>query len=139
MFQDLVERAKRHGENIKTKSDRKKEVKLLLRDVVKEAIPELEQLGFYKVHYHELCDSFTLRLQVRRSYSESSFTHNMELNSIKSCINYGSGANSAKGKEFAFNYDMNDSQLVGIMKHALRALVAGALHSLEEGKVRGMA
>ena len=64
-------------------------------------------------------------------YSESRFIHNLELASIKDCIHYGCGANSASDKEMQFDYNWNDSKLIATMKNALRALVSGALETKE--------
>lgn len=138
MFQDLVQRAKNHGHDVKLERERKDEVRNLIRETVESFIPEIKELGFVDVKYYNSTPTyFSLRIQPRRGYSEDRFTHNMELGSITNTINYGSGANSAQGKQMEFSYDMNNSQIVGITKNALRALVSGALQSMEHIKAQG--
>jgi len=137
MFQDLVERAKHNGDTARSESKRREEVKLLIREFVESKIPEIKELGFVDVKFYKLHTSFTLRIQPRRGYSSQDFTHNMELSSTYPCINYGPGANSAKGRQFTFNYNMNDSQIIAVTKHALRALVGEALKSMEYVKAQG--
>lgn len=139
MFQDLVQKAKNHGDNVKSTIARREEVNLLLRKTVKNAVPQIKELGFIEVNYRELSTSFTLSIRTRNGYDESRFSQNMELSSTSSNINYGYGANSAKGKQMKFDYNWNDSQLVGIMNNALRALVSDALKDLEVCKVHGWA
>ena len=137
MFEDLVQRAKNHGDNARVEHERREEVKLLIREYIESIVPEIEALGFENVKFIKLHTSFSLRIQPRRGYSESRFTHNMEISSTKSQINYGSGANSATGKAMEFDYNWNDSQIIAVTKNAVRALVGSALETREYVKAKG--
>jgi len=139
MFNDLQDRAKLKAASAGVEDARKLEVKWLLNKTVEEILPEIEALGFVNVSFrkYDTLPNFTLIIQARRGYSERDFSFNMELGSLDTTINYGYGANSSKGKKIDFDYSWNNSKLVGIMRDALRALVADALNSLEFNKVKG--
>lgn len=140
MFEDLKQRADLKAQQNKAESDRKKEVAWLFRRQVEEVYPEIETLGFVKTTLYTISDkspTFTLRIQTRRGYSDSSFTHNLELNTLHQTIRYGSGAHSYNGKEMPYDINWNDSKLIAAMKDAIRALVAGALNSKSVIEAKG--
>ncbi|MNB91970.1 hypothetical protein D3C81_587380 [compost metagenome] len=139
MFNDLKVRAQLKAKEVSRRDSRVDEVKWLFKKVVEEAFPEIESLGFVNVEFfkYDSNPKFTLRICSRRGYSQSSFTHNIELGSIKNVIYYGCGANSARGKEMEFDYNWNDSKLVATMKSVLRATVGEALNSMEFIKAKG--
>ena len=139
MFKDLSQRAKQYAENIGREQDRRNEVRLLFFRTVKELLPEIEELGFYKVELsgsESFPSGFALRIQPNNSYSGYDFTYNVDISSISSHIHYGRGANSARGEKMEFDYNWNDSKLVGTMHHVLRAVITQALKNLEVNRMR---